>query len=42
MCLHVLEIIQPLWTTKTEAASRLRGRIESILDWAAARRYLTG
>jgi integrase len=38
----VLEIIQPIWTTKTETASRLRGRIESILDWAAARRYRTG
>jgi hypothetical protein len=30
---RVLEIIQPLWMTKTETASRLRGRIESILDW---------
>jgi integrase len=38
----VLEVIQPIWTTKTETASRLRGRIESILDWAAARRYRTG
>jgi integrase len=38
----MLEIIQPIWTTKTETASRLRGRIESILDWAAARRYRTG
>jgi hypothetical protein len=26
---RVLEIIQPLWTTKTETAARLRGRLES-------------
>ena len=32
----------PLWITKTETASRLRGRIESILDWAAFRGYRTG
>ena len=38
----VLQIIEPIWTTKTETASRLRGRIESILDWATARRYRTG
>ena len=38
----VLRIIEPLWTTKTETASRLRGRIESILDWATARNYRTG
>jgi integrase len=38
----VLQIIEPLWTTKTETASRLRGRLESILDWATARNYRTG
>jgi integrase len=32
----------PLWHTKTETASRLRGRIESVLDWAAARQYRKG
>lgn len=32
---HVLEILQPLWATKTETASRLRGRIESVLGYAA-------
>lgn len=31
---HVLEVLQPLWLTKTEPASRLRGRIERILDCA--------
>ncbi|EIN02288.1 phage integrase [Paraburkholderia hospita] len=31
---HVVEILEPIWTTKTETAARVRGRIESILDWA--------
>jgi integrase len=31
---HVLAILHPIWTTKAETASRLRARIESILDWA--------
>ncbi|WP_434220961.1 phage integrase central domain-containing protein, partial [Paralimibaculum aggregatum] len=33
----VLKAIEPIWTEKPETASRLRGRIESVLDWAAAR-----
>jgi integrase len=32
----------PLWTAKPETASRLRGRIESILDWAKVRGYRKG
>ena len=39
---HILKILEPLWTTKTETASRLRGRIESILDYATARGYRKG
>src|SRR5262249_27863068 len=38
----VLKVIEPLWTTKPETASRVRGRIESILDWATAREYRQG
>jgi integrase len=30
----VLKVLKPIWTTKTETASRVRGRIEKILDWA--------
>jgi len=30
------------WYSKTETASRVRGRIESILDWATVRRYRSG
>lgn len=34
---HVLQAIEPIWETKTETASRVRGRIEQVLDWAAVR-----
>ncbi len=39
---HVLKILEPIWTTKTETASRLRGRIEAVLDWSKGRGYRTG
>jgi integrase len=39
---HVLKILEPIWTTKTETASRLRGRIESVLNWATVRGYRSG
>lgn len=39
---HVLNILEPIWVTKTETASRLRGRIESVLDWAKVRGYRDG
>lgn len=39
---HILSILEPIWTTKTETASRLRGRLENILDWATVRGYRTG
>lgn len=39
---HVLEIIEPLWKLKPETASRVRGRIETILDAAKARGYREG
>ncbi|MGI4778014.1 MAG: tyrosine-type recombinase/integrase [Janthinobacterium lividum] len=39
---NVLQVLEPIWTTKTETASRLRGRLESILDWATVRGYRTG
>jgi integrase len=38
----VMRVIEPLWKAKTETASRLRGRIEAILDYAAARGWRTG
>ncbi len=39
---HVLQVLEPIWATKTETATRLRGRIENVLDWAKARGHRTG
>ncbi len=39
---HVLSVLKPIWTTKTETATRVRQRIEAVLDWAAARGYRHG
>ena len=39
---HVLQIIEPIWRDKAETASRLRGRIETVLDSAKARGYRKG
>ena len=39
---HVLEILSPIWTTKTETASRVRMRVESVLAWATASGYRSG
>src|SRR5258708_7197568 len=38
----VLKVLEPIWATKSETASRVRGRIEAILDWAKVRGYRTG
>jgi integrase len=38
----VMKALEPIWTTKTETASRLRGRIENVLDWARVRGYRDG
>lgn len=39
---HICKVLDPIWNTKTETASRLRGRIEQILDWATAQGYREG
>jgi integrase len=38
----VMKAVEPLWTTKPETAGRVRGRVESILDWATTRGYRQG
>ena len=38
----VLKVIEPIWQTKSETASRVRQRIETILDWASVRGYRQG
>jgi integrase len=38
----VIKVLEPIWATKPETASRLRGRIESVLSWATVRGYRQG
>jgi integrase len=38
----VLRVLQPIWVSKTETATRIRGRIEKVLDWAKVQGYRTG
>jgi integrase len=38
----VLKALEPIWKTKTITASRVRGRIESVLDWAKVKGYRAG
>ncbi len=38
----VCRVIEPMWTEKPETASRLRARIERVLDWAMVRGYRDG
>jgi integrase len=38
----VLKVLEPIWSTKPETASRLRGRVECVLDWATVRGFREG
>jgi integrase len=38
----VMQVLQPIWTTKTQTAFRLKGRIEQVLDFATARGWRQG
>lgn len=38
----VLRVLSPIWTTKTETARRLRGRMENILSWATVNGHRSG
>jgi integrase len=38
----VLEVIRPIWEGKSETASRVRGRIERVLDWSKVNKYREG
>ncbi|PPT96533.1 integrase [Xanthomonas arboricola pv. arracaciae] len=39
---HVLAALDPIWATKNETASRVRGRIERVLAWATVSGYRVG
>jgi len=38
----IVKVLTPIWVTKTETASRLRGRIENVLDWATVSKFRSG
>ncbi|MGZ4995375.1 MAG: tyrosine-type recombinase/integrase [Methylobacter sp.] len=38
----ITKCLEPIWLTKNETAGRVRGRIESVLDWATAHKYRQG
>ena len=39
---QILAVLEPIWRSKTETATRVRGRIESVLDWAMTKGYREG
>ncbi len=39
---QIIQVLEPIWTTKTETATRVRQRIEAVLDWATVRGYRDG
>jgi integrase len=39
---HIMKILEPIWRTKTETASRVRARIEKVLDRAKVLKLRTG
>jgi integrase len=39
---QIMKILEPIWREKTETATRIRGRVESIIDWATVRGFRTG
>lgn len=38
----VLQVLQSIWSTKNETATRLRQRMEAVLDWATVRKFRSG
>ncbi|MGH8086335.1 MAG: tyrosine-type recombinase/integrase [Lysobacter sp.] len=38
----VLTMLEPIWSTKTETATRVRQRVEAVLDWAKVRGHRQG
>lgn len=39
---QVMKAMEPIWTTKPETATRVRARIEAVLDWATVSGYRVG
>lgn len=38
----VLRVVEPIWTSKTETATRVRGRVEAVLSWATVAGHRAG
>ena len=38
----IVRVLEPIWKTKNETASRVRGRIEAVLNWATVRKFRHG
>jgi integrase len=38
----VMKVLQPIWETKTETATRVRSRMQNILDWATVSKFRAG
>src|SRR5690606_14664566 len=39
---HAVRVLEPIWTTKTETATRVRQRCETVLEWARVAGYRNG
>lgn len=39
---HILKVLEPIWWEKTETATRVRQRLESVLKWATVAKHRTG
>lgn len=39
---HIVKVLEPIWLIKTETATRLRGRLESVLNWATVSGFRKG
>jgi integrase len=39
---HILSVLEPIWHSKTETASRLRQRLEAVLSWATVSGHRSG
>ena len=37
-----MQVLKPIWTNKPETASRVRSRMEAVLDWAKVRGFRNG
>jgi len=39
---HILRILEPIWSAKSDTASKTRGRVEAVLSWSKIKGYRDG